>query len=236
MKNTELTYKPFGPATILIEWPAKIEEAILLDILSFEKQLAEKIKPLDTIIAYHSLTICYSEAIDFESEVSRLKELYPQRKKPESLGSTCWHVPVCYDGNFGLDLKELTKTTDLLVDEVVHLHTKPEYQVYFIGFQPGFMYLGGLDKRLHKPRREDPRLSVPKGSVGIGGAQTGIYPQDHPGGWNIIGRTPIDLFNSKKPEPCFAKAGDRIKFVSIDQATFHDIEMTENYELKLETI
>ena len=104
------------------------------------------------------------------------------------------------------------------------MHTKTDYLVYFIGFQPGFLYLGGLHQNLHVPRKSNPRVRVDKGSVGIGSAQTGIYPQNSSGGWNIIGKSPLNFFNMKASNPCFAKPGDRIQFVSVDLHTFYQIE------------
>ena len=103
------------------------------------------------------------------------------------------------------------------------MHTSSQYLVYFLGFQPGFLYLGGLDSRLHNPRRSNPRLRVDRGAVAIGGEQTGIYPQDSPGGWNIIGKSPVDFFDVSKSRPCFAKAGDYVQFKPVDVATFDEI-------------
>ena len=110
------------------------------------------------------------------------------------------------------------------VADIVRLHTETDYLVYFIGFQPGFLYLGGLHQNLLVPRKSTPRVRVDKGSVGIGGAQTGVYPQNSSGGWNIIGKSPLNFFNMKATNPCFAKPGDRIQFVAVDIHTFYEIE------------
>ncbi|MFG6466083.1 5-oxoprolinase subunit PxpB [Roseateles sp. BYS87W] len=120
-------------------------------------------------------------------------------------------VPVHYDGP---DLADVAAHHGLSTDEVVRLHTAAEYVVYFIGFQPGFAYLGGLDPRLHTPRRAEPRTQVPAGSVGIGGAQTGIYPLASPGGWQLIGRTALPLFNPAAEPPTLLAPGDRVRFVA----------------------
>ena len=135
-----------------------------------------------------------------------------------------WEIPVCYDASFGLDLEEIANKKKCSVADIVRLHTKTDYLVYFIGFQPGFLYLGGLHQNLHVPRKSNPRVRVDKGSVGIGSAQTGIYPQNSSGGWNIIGKSPLNFFNMKASNPCFAKPGDRIQFVSVDLHTFYQIE------------
>jgi len=238
LNEYKLTYKPFGPSAILIEWPARIEEAILLDILAFEERI-DKDRILDTIIAYNSLTLRYHSEIDFDSEVDRLKEFYKSQRVSKKLESKTWKIPVCYDPAFGLDLDEIAKAKNLSVDEVIELHTKPSYLVYFIGFQPGFLYLGGLNDKIHMPRKASPRLRVPKGSVGIGGEQTGVYPHESAGGWNILGKSPVEFFDADKPEPCFAKPGDWIKFEPIDSDKFHEIAAAVqkgSYKLKNELL
>ena len=242
-KNTELpkfklTYKPFGPSAILVEWPAKIEEAILHDILAFEESI-DKGRIIDTIIAYNSLTLRYRSKIDFDSEIDRLKEVYKSKRKIKEPESKTWLIPVCYDLDFGLDLEEIARAKNLSVNEVIALHTDPDYLVYFIGFQPGFPYLGGLHQKIHTPRKASPRLRVAQGSVGIGGEQTGVYPQESAGGWNILGRTPTDFFDLKRPEPCFAKPGDRIKFEPIDREKFQKIEAAVqegSYKIKFRSL
>ena len=121
-------------------------------------------------------------------------------------------------------LRKLPIKKKCSVADIVRLHTETDYLVYFIGFQPGFLYLGGLHQNLHVPRKSTPRVRVDKGSVGIGGAQTGVYPQNSSGGWNIIGKSPLNFFNMKATNPCFAKPGDRIQFVAVGIHTFHEIE------------
>ena len=113
-------------------------------------------------------------------------------------------------------LRQISKALKLEVNELIHLHSKNTYMVYFLGFMPGFPYLSGLNPRLHYQRKEKPKVNVPKGSVGIGGKQTGIYTTDSPGGWHIIGSTPINLFDSTTSPPCFIKPGDIISFKKID--------------------
>jgi len=121
-------------------------------------------------------------------------------------------IPVEYGGEAGPDLAAVATHTGLSVDEVVARHAAGEYVVFFIGFQPGFAYLGGLDASLHTPRRVAPRLEVPAGSVGIGGAQTGIYPTTSPGGWQLIGRTSHALFDPARQQPTLLLPGDRVRF------------------------
>ncbi|MEB5970563.1 5-oxoprolinase subunit PxpB [Pantoea dispersa] len=122
-------------------------------------------------------------------------------------------IPVVYGGAGGPDLAEVARAAGLTSQQVVELHSSADYVVYFIGFQPGFPYLGGLDERLHTPRRAEPRLVVPGGSVGIGGSQTGIYPLAAPGGWQLIGHTSLSLFDPQQQPPTLLRPGDSIRFV-----------------------
>ena len=129
-------------------------------------------------------------------------------------------IPVCYDAEFGLDLDRVAEHTRLSADEVVDLHSRAEYRVACIGFVPGFPFLTGLAKKLATPRRATPRKEISPGSVGIGGPQTGIYPLRSPGGWNLIGRTPLRLFDPQKDSPTLLRAGDRVRFRAITREEF----------------
>jgi inhibitor of KinA len=221
----QLTYKLFGRSAILVEWPANISQDIIQDIISFERHIKEIDSILDTIIAYNSLLIRYQNPIvDQELTIRQLKNKYTALSYLIKQDQFLWEIPVCYDASFGLDLEEIANKKKCSVADIVRLHTKTDYLVYFIGFQPGFLYLGGLHQNLHVPRKSNPRVRVDKGSVGIGSAQTGIYPQNSSGGWNIIGKSPLNFFNMKASNPCFAKPGDRIQFVSVDLHTFYQIE------------
>ena len=123
-----------------------------------------------------------------------------------------FEIPVCYEGEMAPDLEEVARRAGLAADEVIAIHSAAEYAVRVVGFLPGFPYLGGLDPRLVTPRRDTPRKRVPAGSVGIGGAQTGIYPLESPGGWNIIGRTDARLFVPQRTPPALLAVGDRVRF------------------------
>ncbi len=130
-------------------------------------------------------------------------------------------VPVCYDTEFGPDLLELANYAKISPDEVVRLHTSATYLVYFLGFSPGFAYMGGLPEKLHMPRLATPRTQVSAGTVGIAGSQTGVYPVDSAGGWRLIGRTPWRMFDPKADPPTRLQPGDRVRFSAIDRATFN---------------
>ena len=131
-------------------------------------------------------------------------------------------IPVCYDAEFALDLPDIAQRAGLLQSKVVHLHCAAEYRVQCVGFTPGFPFLTGLATELTTPRRSSPRTEVPAGSVAIGGTQTGIYPQKSPGGWNVIGRTPLRLFDITREQPSLLAAGDRVRFRQISCKEFDD--------------
>src|SRR5205085_2714296 len=125
-------------------------------------------------------------------------------------------IPVTYGGEFGPDLAEVARFAGATEDEVVRLHTADTYRVFMLGFVPGFAYMGTVNRRIAVPRRQAPRTAVAAGSVGIAGQQTGIYPSETPGGWQVIGRTAVRPFDLARPEACLFKAGDTVRFVSVD--------------------
>lgn len=141
---------------------------------------------------------------------------------PMELSNAIWQVPVCYDPDLGQDLYSLAEAKNLALAELIQLHSEPVYRIHFFGFLPGFFYLNGLSQRLHTPRKSVPLLAVPPGSVAIGGSQTGIYPMQSPGGWHIIGRSPLTFFDSKEPIPVWAKPGEKIQFLPITTAQFQN--------------
>jgi inhibitor of KinA len=225
--GNKVTYKPFGDRAILIEWEAEICASISNTILAFQQKIGtfENRNIVDTIVGYTSLTIVYKMPIvDYLNEVAVLKKINTSKDIGLKKSSFTWEIPVCYDVEFGIDLQEISKVTNLEISEIMKLHSQNLYRIYFIGFLPGFLYLGGLNKQLFFNRKSNPRLKVAKGTVAIGGEQTGVYPSESAGGWNIIGKTPVNFFNINEDSPCFAKAGDFIKFVSIDKNEFLQIE------------
>ena len=215
---------------MLIEWPAKVDEKVLNDILAYSDYLKKECldnTQWELIPAYNSLTLVSRQKISEPSKfIDQLRTWHAKIKDRVPLKRRLWKLPVCYDAEFGIDLEDVANTLKMSITQVVETHTKQTYTVYGIGFLPGFMYLGGLPESLEVPRKESPRLKVEQGSVGLAGKQTGIYPQESPGGWNIIGNCPIPIFNVDKAEPCFVDVGDRIQFYSITRAEYdlHRIE------------
>jgi len=226
LNEFRLKYKPYGERSILIEWPQIISEDVLESVLFCKGQLENHSLKEKVYIKYGycSMLITYHATINnFYNEILMLKSIFSADSDTLKRGSKLWKIPVCYDLDFGIDLDEISKKNDIEILDIVRLHTSTIYHVYFLGFLPGFLYLGGLDKKLHLSRRRTPRLKVEKGSVAIGGSQTGIYPNESPGGWNIIGKTPIDFFNLNNENPCFAQAGDKIQFISVSKTDYKQI-------------
>lgn len=190
---------------------------------------------LSTIPAYTTLTLYFnpvglmndqslkgSTTLDKISQY--IKSINAETNTDQKIYSQIINIPVCYDPIFGFDLEELSSFYQLKKVEIIEIHSSAVYTVYMIGFVPGFPYLGGLSEKLTAPRRQNPRTAIPAGSVGIAGQQTGIYPLETPGGWQIIGRTPLKLFDVNRQQPSLLKAGDKLKFEQISLREFEQIE------------
>ena len=223
----ELKFSRYNEYSILIEWPTVMDENMLKNILDYKKSIQNLSIELvvEVINTFNSLLIIYDLTIDdVYGEILRLKSLKIKAETIEEASSKLWRIPVCYDADFGIDLEAFSKEKQLSKNEVIELHYSAIYTIFFIGFLPGFLYLGGLNKKLHLDRKSTPNLDIKKGSVGIGGNQTGIYPKNSPGGWHIIGKTPVDFFNAKSSPPCVFNAGDKLQFFAISKTEFLDLE------------
>jgi KipI family sensor histidine kinase inhibitor len=220
--------RSFGENAVVVEWPNKVSESILNDILRFESFLkTRQLENFEFVVAYNSLTLVNFSGIQNQESLQKdLLKWYKTIPPKNRVERFLWKLPVCYDSDFGIDLNETASKLGFSVEELIAAHTAHEYTVYGIGFLPGFMYLGGLPINLETSRRKEPRLKVEKGAVGLAGKQTGIYPQESPGGWNIIGNCPIPVFNSENENPCFVKVGDKVQFEAITKAK-HDLYKIE---------
>ncbi len=188
----------------------------------------------EIVPAYTTVTVFYDPRLAvqagappsnlFDWLAVKVGERMKNPPKAEKLKRRTVEVPVCYEGDFGPDLALVAKQARITPEEVVKRHGKADYLVHLVGFAPGFPYLGGLPGELETPRHAKPRMAVPPGSVGIGGKQTGIYPLATPGGWNLIGRTPLKLFRPAEDPPVLLRAGDRVKFRAITRDEFAKLE------------
>ena len=178
---------------------------------------------IDLIPSYRSLLIQYDPLIlTAENLTALVLSALAEGTDADFQEGPLVEIPVCYGGIFGPDLPEVAACLNLDPEEVIAIHSGTVYHIYMIGFTPGFPFLGGLDPRLHIPRKKTPRAKVPAGSVGLAGEQTGIYSLDSPGGWQLIGRTPLKLFDPQRPEPIYLKAGQRIRFRPIGAEEFEN--------------
>ena len=183
----------------------------------------------DIIPAYTTITVVYDiAAIRKITNTAAYKYISEQIEK--AISECDWKnesspreiiIPVCYDISLGIDLPEMSNQKNISIEEIISIHTSATYNVYMLGFLPGFAYMGMVDDKIVVPRLSQPRKNVPAGSVGIAGNQTGIYPLDSPGGWNIIGQTPLRMFDINNTDPCLVKPGDKVKFVSISLEQFY---------------
>jgi inhibitor of KinA len=215
--------EPLGDSAALIAWRSLSTEAAWLAVQNAAEHLNRR--NMDGIVAiapaFRSLTVYYNCGIlDWNRVLLWISETLLSVDQTVTISQRRLEIPVCYDNEFALDLDTVAATHDLTSDEVIHLHSNATYVVQMIGFSPGFPYLAGLHSQLHTPRRDSPRIQVPAGSVAIGGEQTGIYSCSTPGGWHIVGRTPVRLFDPQRNPPCLLQTGDTIRFVSIDRQQF----------------
>ena len=179
---------------------------------------------VDLIPSYTALLINYNPlVIHYKQLKKRVEEILKMDVKGDASARKVVEIPVLYGGDAGPDLKNIAEHAGLTEQEVIDIHTSRDYLIYMLGFLPGFCYLGGLDERIHTPRLASPRIRIREGSVGIGGNATGIYPMDSPGGWQLMGRTPVRAYDPNREEPILFRAGDIIRFVPVDVDSYRRI-------------
>jgi inhibitor of KinA len=234
-------FLPAGERALVVEFGDRIDRGISDAVLRLQAVLNARPPRgiVETVPTFRSLMVHYdplaTSRVELEDAIRGLVGRGEQPKRAARL----WHVPICYQGAFAPDLPEVAARLGLSPAEVVGLHGATRYHVYMLGFLPGFPYLGDLPQRLALPRRADPRLSVPAGSVSIALTLTAIYPCRSPGGWHLIGTTPIRLFDPARPQPALLTPGDGVLFEPITPARFAAIReavMAGGYEVAHETI
>ena len=208
---------PSGDSIIIINNLNNLKSSTLADYL--EKLELNEIE--DIISLKNSVGIIFNPHKTSSNKFrKKIKSLILNKKLTNNKSLKTWKIPICYDEEFAIDLNEISIQCKLNVNQIKKKHSKMTYSVDLIGFLPGFLYLGNLDESLYLPRKKNPRTHIPKGSIGIAGNQTGIYNIKSPGGWNIIGRTPLSLFNKLKDPPIDIKQGDKIIFQEITREEF----------------
>lgn len=222
------TISPVGDRAISIDFGQVIDPTINRHI----RQTIERIKELqlegiiELVPTYCALLVQYDAMVYSYSDICRILEPTLQESVTDSANElvTIVEIPTVYGGEFGPDLGFVASHNHLSEAEVVSIHSGTDYLVYMLGFIPGFTYLGGMDPRIVTPRLSSPRILIPAGSVGIAGEQTGTYPSDSPGGWQIIGRTPVTMYDMSKEQAALLQAGDYVRYVSIDENEFHRVK------------
>ncbi len=212
-----------GDSSLLVEFGAEISPEINRKIAATVQLLKEQhIEGIvDMIPTYCSLLINYDpRVLSYEEIRERVFAIVRVETIAGTQRKRVFEIPVCYGGEYGPDMDNIAKHAGLTEEEVIRIHSSKDYLIYMLGFLPGFTYLGGLDERIHTPRLANPRLKISAGSVGIGGSQTGIYPLDSPGGWQLMGMTPVKTYDPNREVPILVEAGDYIRFVPIDEAEY----------------
>lgn len=212
-----------GDSSLLVEFGKEISPEINRRIANTVQLMREQQIEgvVDVIPAFCSLLINYDpRVISYEKMKKRIQALVRVDIKRGETSKRLFEIPVVYGGEYGPDLAFIAQNAGLSQEEVIKIHSSSDYLIYMLGFLPGFCYLGGLDERIHTPRLSTPRIKIPAGSVGIGGSQTGIYPLDSPGGWQLMGMTPVKTYDPDREVPILVEAGDYIRFVPIDEAEY----------------
>ena len=209
---------------ITIEFAAEINEATNMQVIALQHAIESSpfIGFIECVPAYGSLTVYFNEHVSASGVRSLLSDL-SAKVSNISLATEGKQIsiPVCYDPSLGTDLPWVSSHLNLSLEEIISLHTSVVYRVYMIGFIPGFPYMGTLPEQLEVPRKQTPSMKIPAGSVAIAGKQTGIYPAEVPGGWQVIGRTPLKMFDPTKSPCSFLNAGDIVQFKPITLETFN---------------
>ena len=216
-----------GDASLLVEFGKEINPDINRKIAATVQLMREQHIEgvVDVIPSFCALLINYDpRVIGYEEIKSRIKDLLRIEIKAGEERKKVFEIPVCYGGEFGPDIATIAEHAGLSEQEVIELHSSRDYLIYMLGFLPGFCYLGGLDERIFTPRLASPRLKIDAGSVGIGGSQTGIYPLDSPGGWQLMGKTPVKTYDPDREVPILFEAGNYIRFVPVSEEEFYRIK------------
>ena len=216
-----------GDCAVSVEFGQEISLEINHKVMALKMVLErETIRGIVELIpTYCSLLIQYDPMdLRYGQLRDRLEALVTQLDEVEMPPKQVVEIPVAYGGEYGPDLGEVARAHNISEEEVIKLHSEPEYPIYMLGFVAGFPYLGGMNKAIATPRKKSPRLKIEAGSVGIAGEQTGIYSVESPGGWQIIGRTPLKLYDVNRNEPVLLKAGQYIKFKPITKEEFRAME------------
>jgi KipI family sensor histidine kinase inhibitor len=219
-------FLPSGDTALVVEFGARIDRGLSARVLRLNAAVRAARIPgvVETVPTFRSLMVHYDPLLTDGATVTAAIRPLLDRISGEARQTKLWRIPACYTERHGPDLEEVARRTGLESAEVVRLHSSVRYLVYMVGFSPGFPYLGDLPHPLALPRRTDPRVRVPAGSIAIAAGMTAVYPVESPGGWHLIGATPVRLFDLTWPRPALLAAGDEVTFEPIDSAQFDKIQ------------
>ncbi len=212
-----------GDSAVFVEFEDRIDEAVNARAIALAEAVQAAGVPgvRDVVPTYRAVAVYFDPLrTDYERLVDRIEHELRRPSASAAPRREAIRIPVCYGGDMGPDLRDLAAFAGLSEDEVVRIHSSATYRVFMLGFVAGFAYLGTVDGRIAMPRRATPRVRVPLGSVGVAGIQTGIYPAETPGGWQLIGRTPVKPFDPARAEPFLLQAGDHVRFYAITRQEF----------------
>jgi inhibitor of KinA len=210
-----------GDATLIVQFAGRVDPLVNARAIGLANQLRTAARPgvLDVVPTFRSVAVYFNPLqTDHDRLLVELRRLAKSSAALDSSAAEPIQIPVKYGGQFGPDLAAVAQFANISEDEVVRLHTAVTYRVFMLGFVPGFAYMGSVDQRIAAPRRSTPRTAVPAGSVGIAGVQTGIYPSEAPGGWQLIGHTDVRLFDVSRASAALFKPGDMVRFIPVDHA------------------
>ncbi|MBI3029837.1 MAG: 5-oxoprolinase subunit PxpB [Candidatus Rokubacteria bacterium] len=221
-----MRFLPAGDLAVSVELGDEISREVNARVLALEYLIQQKGFPgvLETVPTFRSLLVYYDPfVVGYDELVASLTALIPEARADVLPHARRVEIPCCYGGELGFELDAAAAKIGLAADEMARLHASADYYVYFVGFTPGLPYMGGMPERLTIPRLETPRTKTPAGSVGIGGTQCCIYSVESPGGFWVLGRTPLRLYDPASPDPILLRAGDHVRFRPIDRAEFDSI-------------
>jgi len=230
-----------GDRALIVEFGDRIDRRLSHDVLRLNATIRSKALSgvVETVPTFRSLMIHFDPLVTTRGDLEHAIRSLLDHDLGQRSEATLWRIPVCYEGELAPDLTEVAQLTGLTPGEVVAMHSRTRYHVYMLGFLPGFPYMGDLPVELALPRRADPRLRVPAGSISIATSLTAIYPYESPGGWHLIGLTPIRLFDVGRPRPALFAPGDTVIFKPIDGASFAAIRRAveaRSYEVESEPV
>jgi inhibitor of KinA len=226
---SEFRMLPAGEQGLVVEFGDSVDAAINARVHQIARRLLKRLpgKLLEVVPTYRSFMVYFNPLLISREEIAAVVEETIAAVGPgvnQNIDARVVHIPVCYGGEYGPDLQYVARHNRLTSDEVIQIHTSTPYLVYMLGFTPGFPYLGGMSERIATPRLEQPRTAIPAGSVGIAGNQTGFYPVESPGGWQLIGRTPVKAFHPQSSNPFLFDAGDYLQFIAITPSEYLEIQ------------